>query len=226
MLNALLTARDARRCQRSQFSPGAAPRPCRPCEQAASGGHGACWSMIGKVRIGDNRLGPFGQPLVRPGWSAPPFLLTAIPIEQADAWGAKPSALRRCRQAADAGGRCDTLGRAACVDSAHGRPAPLALPPPPHLDARRGAKADRILQGIEPIARPENGLGIDAVRCFIVSSFGRLHTAFLNVLQSGVYASSPIFHQPCDTTPSTAKYHAMSRSFAHERDFNCAFVRD
>ena len=33
-----------------------------------------------------------------------------------------------------------------------------------------------------------------------VSSFRRLHTAFLNVLQSGVYASSPIFHQPCDTT--------------------------
>ena len=33
-----------------------------------------------------------------------------------------------------------------------------------------------------------------------VSSFRRLHTAFLNVLQSGVYASSPISHQPCDTT--------------------------
>ncbi len=33
-----------------------------------------------------------------------------------------------------------------------------------------------------------------------VSSFRRLHTAFLNVLQSGAYASSPIFHQPCDTT--------------------------
>ena len=33
-----------------------------------------------------------------------------------------------------------------------------------------------------------------------VSSFRRLHTAFLNVLQSGAYANSPIFHQPCDTT--------------------------
>ncbi|HJP54197.1 MAG TPA: hypothetical protein QF556_05790, partial [Rhodospirillales bacterium] len=33
-----------------------------------------------------------------------------------------------------------------------------------------------------------------------VSSFWRRQTAFLNVLQSGAYANSPIFHQPCDTT--------------------------
>jgi alkyl sulfatase BDS1-like metallo-beta-lactamase superfamily hydrolase len=33
-----------------------------------------------------------------------------------------------------------------------------------------------------------------------VSSFRRLHTAILDVLQSGAYANSPIFHQPCDTT--------------------------
>jgi transposase InsO family protein len=33
-----------------------------------------------------------------------------------------------------------------------------------------------------------------------VSSFQRLDTAFLNVLQLGAYANSPILHQPCDTT--------------------------
>ncbi len=38
-----------------------------------------------------------------------------------------------------------------------------------------------------------------------VSSFWRRQTAFLNVLQSGAYANSPIFHQPCDTTASRAR---------------------
>jgi hypothetical protein len=101
----------------------------------------------GKAGIGDDRLGPFGQPLVGLDGLAPPFLLTAIPAEQAD------------------------------------------------------AKADRILQGTEPIP---TGKWTGRRRCCKmfhgVSSFRRLHTVFLNVLQSGIYADSPIFHQPCDTT--------------------------
>ena len=56
----------------------------------------------GKVRIGDNRLGPFGQPLVGLDGLAPPFLLTAIPVEQADAGSETVSAPKvptscRCR---------------------------------------------------------------------------------------------------------------------------------
>ncbi len=42
-----------------------------------------------------------------------------------------------------------------------------------------------------------------------VSSFRRLQTAFLNVLQSGAYAVSPIFHQPCDTT---VRCHQITKS--------------
>ena len=36
-----------------------------------------------------------------------------------------------------------------------------------------------------------------------VGSCRRLHTALVNVLQSGAYANPPIFHQPCDTTESS-----------------------
>ncbi len=42
-----------------------------------------------------------------------------------------------------------------------------------------------------------------------VSSFWRRQTAFLNVLQSGAYANSPIFHQPCDTTDHSAITYLM-----------------
>ncbi len=56
-------------------------------------------------------------------------------------------------------------------------------------------------RGSKPFS-PENGPGdVDAVKCSLAyAPFQRLHAACLNVLQTGVYANSPIFHQPYDTT--------------------------
>ena len=69
------------------------------------------------------------------------------------------------------------------------------------LDEGTDAKADRLLQRIKPIFTGEwNGGRRCCKMVHGVSSFRRLHTAFLNVLQSGAYADSPIFHQPYDTT--------------------------
>ena len=86
------------------------------------------------------------------------------------------------------------------------------------LDEGADAKADRILQGIEPIL---TGKWTGRRRCrkmfHGVSSFRRLHTAFLNVLQSGVYASSPIFHQPCDTTVSKLLDYISRKSYTYIR---------
>ena len=74
------------------------------------------------------------------------------------------------------------------------------------LDEGTDAKADRLLQRIKPIFTGEwNGGRRCCKMVHGVSSFRRLHTAFLNVLQSGAYADSPIFHQPYDTTPRTVR---------------------
>ena len=56
--------------------------PTLPPNRPASARRTRARVGAGKVRIGDNRLGPFGQPLVGLDGLAPPFLLTAIPIEQ------------------------------------------------------------------------------------------------------------------------------------------------
>ncbi len=73
------------------------------------------------------------------------------------------------------------------------------------LDDGADAKADRILQGIEPILTGKWNGGRRCCKMFHgISSFRRLHTTFLNVLQAGAYANPPIFHQPCDTTGEQA----------------------
>ncbi|MDP7098943.1 MAG: hypothetical protein QF511_10625, partial [Rhodospirillales bacterium] len=49
-----------------------------------------------------------------------------------------------------------------------------------------------------------------------VSSFWRRQTAFLNVLQSGAYANSPIFHQPCDTTKTELRQKQKEKVLSKE----------
>ena len=185
------------------LAPGAAHRVLADLAPEQAGQRSADTARVGagKVRIGDNRLGPFGQPLVGLDGLAPPFLLTAIPIEQADAG-------ERNRQRSEGADKLPmpvavaiTLGRAAALIARTAAQRRLRFLRHHSLDEGADAKADRILQGIEPIL---TGKWTGRRRCrkmfHGVSSFRRLHTAFLNVLQSGVYASSPIFHQPCDTT--------------------------
>ena len=185
------------------LAPGAAHRVLADLAPEQAGQRSADTARVGagKVRIGDNRLGPFGQPLVGLDGLAPPFLLTAITIEQADAG-------ERNRQRSEGADKLPmpvavaiTLGRAAALIARTAAQRRLRFLRHHSLDEGADAKADRILQGIEPIlTRKWTGRRRCRKMFHGVSSFRRLHTAFLNVLQSGVYASSPIFHQPCDTT--------------------------
>jgi len=185
------------------LAPGAAHRVLADLAPEQAGQRPADTARIGagKVSIGDDRLGPFGQPLVSLDGLAPPFLLTAIPVEQADAG-------KRHRQRAEGADKLPlpvavaiALGRAAALIALAAAQSRLRFLRHHSLDEGADAKPDRILQGIEPILTGKWNGGRRCCKMFHgVSSFRRLHTAFLNVLQSGAYASSPNFHRPCDTT--------------------------
>jgi len=174
-----------------RLAPGAAHRVLADLSPEQAGQRPADTARIGagKVGIGDDRLGAPGQPLVGLDGLAPPFLLTAVPVEQADAG-------KRHRQRSEG---ADKPPLPVAVAIALGRAvASIAL-----AAAQRRL---RFLQGIEPIVTGKwNGRRRRCKMFHGVSSFRRSHTAGLNVLQSGAYAGSPIFHQPCDTTRSSAE---------------------
>ena len=147
----------SRACQLSPvglyLAPGAAHRVLADLAPEQAGQRSADTARVGagKVRIGDNRLGPFGQPLVGLDGLAPPFLLTAIPIEQADAG-------ERNRQRSEGADKLPmpvavaiTLGRAAALIARTAAQRRLRFLRHHSLDEGADAKADRILQGIESI---------------------------------------------------------------------------
>ena len=151
------------------LAPGAAHRVLADLAPEQAGQRSADTARVGagKVRIGDNRLGPFGQPLVGLDGLAPPFLLTAIPIEQADAG-------ERNRQRSEGADKLPmpvavaiTLGRAAALIARTAAQRRLRFLRHHSLDEGADAKADRILQGIEPILTGKWTGRRRCVKCFM-----------------------------------------------------------